>query len=212
MYDDFIDLAKEVLPDSEEEGGERGSRIPLCPTMIVSFFSVPVRVLIDTGSQITALSEEFYKYMQLHGHFTELLVSSISIFTAIGMKATSIKKQIVYEVLIGNVKYLTCFLIIPNLSCPGIFGNDWFIKNKVIIDYLNCSIKINERLIPNSEVFFDMVTMDNLVSKKSSDFSYIQSNEIKSLENKISITSSGTNTINDVNSHSCLFAENLTID
>lgn len=95
-YSDLHDLAQD-LNDSVDDGNKNKNatiKHLLCPRIIMLFFSVPVQALLDTGSQITAISEEFAKYLSLHGKLDELLVSNIVIYTAIGRKDTTIKKQV----------------------------------------------------------------------------------------------------------------------
>lgn len=60
----------------------------------LNFFGACFPVLVDTGSQITAVSESFAKYLSLHGRYEELPVSNIELFTAIERKSMVIKKQI----------------------------------------------------------------------------------------------------------------------
>lgn len=97
LYQDFQDLGKTVLGNdvdhnNKNNGSKNLSRILLCPRLIVNIFSVPIRALIDTGSQITAISEECYNYFLSHGKFCELPVSNVELFTAVGKKSTVIKK------------------------------------------------------------------------------------------------------------------------
>lgn len=116
VYDEFANLAKDVEGGNDNENRDNESRTPSCPRVLVGFFAFPVPALIDTGSQITAISEEFYKYLQLHGELTEMPVSNVMLYTAIGRKPTAIKKQIFYNLIIGDKKYPTCFLVVPRLS------------------------------------------------------------------------------------------------
>lgn len=55
---------------------------------------------------------------------------------------------------IGHHSYQTSFLIIPNHSNSVILGNDWLLKNDVIIDYQNLIIKVKEKILDSSLVSY----------------------------------------------------------
>lgn len=136
--------------------------------------------LADTGSQVTAISEELYKYLTLHGKLVELPVSNVDIFTAIGKKPTTVRKQIMYDLQIGDNVYPTFFLIIPKLSNPIILGNNWFLENNVVIDYQKAFISINGKIISDTNVKFDEFFRENENSDRISSFEYIQNVGIQS--------------------------------
>lgn len=167
LYGDLQNVLEDFEENDNKNENKKISRAPLCPQMIISIFSVPVSSLIDTGSQITAVSEDFYKYITLHGKVTELPVSNLSLFTAIGKNPTTIKKQIMVEIAIGDKKYSTGFLVVSKLSNSIILGNDWFLTNNVIIDYKNCGIAINEFRVPCDFIRFDKSVSEN---SKTSEF------------------------------------------
>ena len=139
IYDELDDLSRDTDGSRELDKGKGSVRIPLCPKVIVTFFAVPVPALIDTGSQITAISWDFYEYLSLHGKLTEFPVSKVVVTTAIGKKPTTIRKQRC-KIHIGDEKYQSCFLVAPGLSNSVILGNDWFLSNQVIIDYKFISV------------------------------------------------------------------------
>ena len=174
-YNELDDLSRDIDGSRELYKGKGCVRIPLCPKVIVTFFAVPVPALIDTGSQITAISWDFYEYLSLHGKLTEFPVSKVVVTTAIGKKPTTIRKQIWCEIHIGDEKYQSCFLVVPGLSNSVILGNDWFLSNQVVIDYEHISITVARVPVPKSLISFDGVPSRRLVvSKKEDDISYIQ--------------------------------------
>ena len=92
-YDAFGDLANRVMDDSSgKEAEDAGSRFLQCPRLTLFMLNVPVLSLIDTGSQITCISEKNYEYLKLHGKMNEFPVSNMFLSTAIGKKTTTIKK------------------------------------------------------------------------------------------------------------------------
>lgn len=91
-YDGFDIMGKD-LDDDATESHEIQFNIPLCPRILVSIFGVPLLALVDTGSQVTVISDVFYKYLLHHGEIMELPVSHVMLFTAIGKKTTSVKNR-----------------------------------------------------------------------------------------------------------------------
>lgn len=92
VYDDFNKLENDLI-DEIQDASKEGARIPLCPRLILCSFSFSVQALIDTGSQITTISEYFYNCLLLHGKVMEFPVSNIQLFTAVGQKSTTIKSR-----------------------------------------------------------------------------------------------------------------------
>lgn len=162
------------MEDCGEGNKEMASqRHPICPRLILSLFAVPTRALIDTGSQITGISESFYKYLSMHGRFDELPVSNVTLYTAIGRKATVIKKQISCDISVGDFNFHSSFLVIPNLSNSIILGNDWLTTNRVVINYNKFEFLIQGRRVPDQWVSFSRMTSNEVVSKHDN-VAYIQ--------------------------------------
>ena len=101
-------------------------------------------VLLDSGSQITAISEDFYKELPTQERLSSLPVSNLYVTTAIGKKSTTIKKQIWLDIELGG-RILSCpFLVIPFLTSSVILGNDWMLRHEVILNYKSQTIKSRE--------------------------------------------------------------------
>lgn len=98
-YQDFNDLGNDLLTTHENKNMVN-MPIPTFPMVVLTIFGVPNRALIDTGSQITAISEEFYNYLSQHEPGNELPVSNVVLFTAIGRKSTIIRKQVAYNIFL----------------------------------------------------------------------------------------------------------------
>lgn len=115
-YDDFYTLSDYILGANENINKQNASKFPICPRLVVCLFAVPTSALLDTGSQITAMSDTLYEYLKKYNNITELPVSNVVLLTAIGKKGTFVKKQVLCELQIGELKYQTSFLVVPNLS------------------------------------------------------------------------------------------------
>ena len=177
MYDVYEDLSRSVMCDSQLKNVGKTLCIPHCPRLIISIFNVPTSALVDTGSQVTCISEQYYKYISLHGKFTELPVSGVSLFTAVGRRPTTIKKQISLEVEIGNIRLPTNFLVVPGLSNQIILGNDWLLRNGVRVDYKEFSVYIDDFPVLQRLVTFDRTSFDKMCISGEDDMAYIQTLE-----------------------------------
>lgn len=196
-YEDFVDLEKE-MSDKEGQVNKDRSSTPPCPRMTLLIFSVPVQVLIDTGSQITAISEDCHNYLILHGKFVELPICNITLLTAIGKKPTTIKKQVSCSVIIDDQIINTHLLVVPRLSNPIILGNDWLLKNKGIINYEKCEILINGiRIIDRSVNFGKIINKEIKNVRNPNDIEYIQTISNIELINDDKITDQGESTVSN---------------
>lgn len=178
-YEDFNNLEKGIISQINENNNKKiCTTIPSCPRVIVCIFSVPALALIDTGSQITAISEEFYIYLLKHNSFSELPVSNIVIFTAIGRKPTSVKKQILCDLIMGENKFQSGFLVVSGLSNPLILGNDWLQQHNAVIDYLRLTFSVNEKIVPGKLVVFGGISSERLlIPREDKEYKYTQNIE-----------------------------------
>ena len=110
--------------------------------------------LMDTGSQVTCISESFYQYIKDIEPPMELPVVNVAVYTAIGKKPTPVKKQIRVDVMVGNQKINTVFLVILQLTSNIILGSDWMINKGVIIDLSTQSISIRGIRVPSELVLY----------------------------------------------------------
>lgn len=165
----FDDISNSGCCEESEKIDKGAFKIPLCPRLTLSFLSVPVRALLDTGSQITAISESFYNYLKLHGTLTEFPVTNVSLFTAIG------KKQILCEIQVGGEKCSSYFLVVPNLSNMVILGNDWFAENRAKIDYQKFIFMIRDKVFHSPTVSFDKIISETSTTTPDDDIIYVQS-------------------------------------
>ena len=64
--------------------------------------------LLDTGAQVTCISEKFYNNLS-NSNIREMPTSNVYITTAIGKKPITIKKQIFVEIRVNEDKFLYSF-------------------------------------------------------------------------------------------------------
>lgn len=98
--------------------------------------------LIDSGSEITAISEAFYlKNKGVLEDCPVLPVANTLISVAVGARKQRIKQQIYLPCQIGDVQLdITC-LVIPNLNQDVILGCDWLKTSKANLDFCERQMK-----------------------------------------------------------------------
>ena len=95
----FHDMQEDLLHETETTI----FRICKCPSLQAKLQDLPVNVLIDTGSEVTCISEEFYLANEkIFSKCAKLGVSGKSLRVAIGNKTTKIKSQILLKISIGS--------------------------------------------------------------------------------------------------------------
>ena len=87
-----------------------------CVHLRVEIAGIISWALLDTGSQITCISEDYYKKLLANIRLTELPASNIHVATAIGKKATTIRKQVFLDFNMNGDKFTYSFLVVPYLS------------------------------------------------------------------------------------------------
>ena len=90
------DLAYDVVNTEDLVKSNHTNKFKQSPHLLCAVMGFDTYALIDTGSQVTAISESFYDKIKKHVKIRELPVANISVITAIGKKATCIKKTNFY--------------------------------------------------------------------------------------------------------------------
>lgn len=151
---DFIEeLCWDVQPDIEEMKTKLETRI-VSSRIMIQIFNEKYPMLIDTGSEVTCIVEQFYVELKKDSQLSELPVSNVSIYAAVGSKVTTIKRQVQLAVRIGNEEVVFPFLVIPGLSSRVIAGTDWQDYFGMVIDYERKTIKFKGNELSRDEIFF----------------------------------------------------------
>ncbi|CAH2016400.1 unnamed protein product [Acanthoscelides obtectus] len=135
MGDPDIDLLSD--PEDIVQDDEKVS-----PTISIHIFGTLVEVLIDSGSDICAISEKFYSELSNLGKFPILPVIRGVISVAIGGKTQKIKSQILIPVQLDGIDMDVNCLVIPQLNCNLIFGSNWLSKHHARLDYQYSQLKL----------------------------------------------------------------------
>jgi hypothetical protein len=101
----------------------------------VTFGHFSFNVTIDTGSQVSVLSEEIYRKLKLQGGpVQELPVQSLVLVSAFGNKTSGVSRQALIPFRNTDEEFENNFLICSHLVSPGLFGADFLYAYKFSID------------------------------------------------------------------------------
>lgn len=115
-----------IFEDRDYEEVENGSNLPLLPEAKAHIDNTEVHCLIDTGSQITCVAQEFYEnYLNDKVLYPIMPVTAIQIRVAVGHKSQRISRLVLVPLRFGDVTINTPCLIIPKLIRPIILGVNW---------------------------------------------------------------------------------------
>ena len=152
MYDYVEDLQKE-FEDAEAKGKPR-KRFPTSPHITLLIREISVMALIDTGSQITCLSETFFREISKQEKYPTLPVTNVMVISAIGKNKIPVRNQTLLTLQVAEITIRTVFLIIPNLTSKMILGNDWLFDNRAVLDYDLCEMRITGVKLPENYLHY----------------------------------------------------------
>lgn len=97
---------------------------------------VETQILIDSGSQVSCISREFFDLLQQSNNQIPLLpVSSTTIVGAIGRKGQKVTEQVYLHVRLGIIEFDYVFLVVPSLVRSAILGCDWLTEFEIRLDF-----------------------------------------------------------------------------
>lgn len=132
---------KEFLLHENLENGEIGKTVIKSPEIQITINNLKINAFIDTGSNISCVSEEwFLTNKTLLGKFEELPVTNLFIKTAVNSKSRRITRVILLEASLKGHSFNIQCLIIPHLVRPLILGTDILQNLKANINYENQTI------------------------------------------------------------------------
>lgn len=153
---EFVDdLCWDIEPEKETVVNEVDTRI-VSPRIRAVIEGHEVAVLIDSGSEVTVVSEKFYNELKNEYKIVELPVSNLNVSVAVGSKNIAIKRQVQLTLNIGNNKLTSPFLVVPGLATDVLVGIDWLSRFRCIIDVENQRIRVRGEELPDSIVTFRM--------------------------------------------------------
>ncbi|XP_064215678.1 retrovirus-related Pol polyprotein from transposon 297 [Tribolium castaneum] len=100
-----------------------------------------VTALLDTGSEVSCISEEVWsKLIETGNKPPTLPVTSIHLRGAIGQRSCQVVIQCYLEIKIDEHLYPVVTLVVKNLIKPTILGADWLNEQRAVIDFDNNEI------------------------------------------------------------------------
>ena len=106
-----------------------------CPNINVKIQGIETEALIDTGSEITCISENFFENNKNKFKNCEILpIVGASVVGATGVKPVILKHQLYADIKINGEIFSCVFIIIPKFNKNCILGYDFLKKFKRKID------------------------------------------------------------------------------
>ena len=151
-------MREELLQESNFKKNEGANRTCKCPHINIEIEGIEASMLLDTGSEITCISEEFIEANQeIFKKCAKLPITGKNIRVAIGNKSTKIKWQILCKLKINNNLENVIFIIVPGLAKSCIMGYDVQKDLKIALfpetdtmKYRNEVIHFNNDITPSS--------------------------------------------------------------
>ena len=173
-YNFVHDLEQGIINNNKDRQQiNKINKIPQSPQIKIKIYDVNTWALLDTGSQITAISEKFYERLKCKKIIQEMPVSNVIVSTAIGNKNTTVKKQVLFDFECDSYTNNHVCLVIPYLSSNIILGNDWNLRNGIVINYNNQSIHIKEKVISSKSVLFERSVSEKICTSQNKETTFI---------------------------------------
>ena len=158
------DFVSDLCWDFEGFNGEDDSFIKertISPRIQVSIFSRKVVVLIDTGSDITCVSESFYNAIKQQQYVPELPVTNFNISVAAGKKTIGIRKKLMLPIKFWKFELDYTYLVVPGLTTEIIIGVDFLKKYGGVIDFRHETFELCGEKIPDTLVQYKVNSGSN---------------------------------------------------
>nr|CAH7758418.1 unnamed protein product [Callosobruchus chinensis] len=140
-FNEDVDALVSSDSDTENEDTEVFS-----PLIQINVLNHQVIALVDSGSEISAISEVFYNRISCDKQIPTIPTTNVSIGGAVGGKRQRVKVQVLLPIVVEKVKFpcdVQC-LVIPNLNCDFLLGCDWLHGVQGEIHFGNSVIRFND--------------------------------------------------------------------
>jgi hypothetical protein len=160
---------QQFLLDEENNHTTQSTQSTNCPEIEITINKIKLSALIDTGSNITCMSNQWYdEHKPQLGKHEILPVNNTFIKTATNGKSRRASHIIMVPVNIQQQETLIQILLVPNLIRPLILGMDTIRQWKMAMDFDNEIINMN---INNNDIVlkFGQVNVDGILCHIFSD-------------------------------------------
>lgn len=172
-YDFVEDLVEEIEAAGTQDDKNKCVPVSTCPYVRICLDDKMYWSLLDSGSQISGISEKLYEQLIQSENVLELSVANVHVAPALGRKAVAVKKQVLVKMRIGEIICDHIFLVIPFLTTAVILGHDFLCKNGAVLDYRNMVISIRSVIVDQSLVMFDGESADRLTVSQCDQMTYL---------------------------------------
>nr|CAH7729530.1 unnamed protein product [Callosobruchus chinensis] len=114
------------------------------PAILLEVGGEPLPALLDSGSEVTGISEKLYNKLVGTLKFPILPVTKVSISVATGNLKQHIKKQVLLPIVLSDIGKqidIRC-LVVPGLNCDILLGCDFLQKHNVVVDFKRSAASI----------------------------------------------------------------------
>jgi hypothetical protein len=139
----MLEVAKKKLLDNKAEVMTyfiNDENMKNCPHIDVKIGNENVKGVIDTGSEISLITEDLYAHLRSQGvEMMELTLQSTVLVTAFGSRSRRIKKQVFVPFFIGDDCFEHVFLVSGQLIETVLIGADFLQEYGLVINFkTNC--------------------------------------------------------------------------
>lgn len=136
-----FDISDELL---EESLGEI-KNLPILPTISIKFDDIKSNALIDSGSQISCISQSFFDTLThtqcRSSPILKLPAKCSTIMGALGEKTQKVREQVFLKFGVNDTfEFEYPYVIVPKLTRDMILGCDWMQDHQISIDFENKKI------------------------------------------------------------------------
>lgn len=176
-----------------EEDTEVISPLKYKSEILVQVFEYEVIALVDTGSDITCMSESFFHELRVkyENEIPIMPIKPFQIKTAVGHKSVEIRSIALMSMKIGTQTFDTTFLIVPGLVNQMILGFDWLNLNEATINLRKQNRGIRFKQSDEKELikFYDCENEEFREELKvTKDVSNIEKEKLKDLKIGVTLT------------------------
>ncbi|XP_031341009.1 uncharacterized protein LOC116169122 [Photinus pyralis] len=125
-------LARAIFPDSSEKQVTEKGQIP---KVSISICGQVVSTLIDSGCELSCVSEQFFEKVLLPNGVPVLPVSGVNVVGAMGERSCRVHHQVLIKFELNDHAMETICLVVRNLVHPIIFGSNWLTEINGIINF-----------------------------------------------------------------------------
>lgn len=134
-----------LLEESEEVEKLEPAQLPVVQAKVESIDTI---ILIDSGSQLNCISQNFLNKIKAEINVPTLPINNVTIVGALKGKVQKVREQVFLKCLLGEIKFNCVCVVVPALSRNIILGCDWLLHHsvKLCFDGMKLSGKFDNEL------------------------------------------------------------------